>query len=74
MLLLNQQFKSEPGELAATGSDSTFTVTLDDSSFVLYSVGADGAAQRATQVGPGGTDILMWPPLISLVREQMRGE
>lgn len=72
--VLRQQFGSGPEDAAAPATDSTFKVTLDDSSFVLYSVGEDGAADRAAQVGPGGTDILMWPPLISLVREQLRGD
>ncbi len=50
----------------------TFTVTLDQSAFVLYSVGPDGKPERAEKVGPGGTDILIWPPMLSLVRDHLR--
>ncbi len=49
----------------------SFSVSLDDTQFVLYSVGPDGNAQRAVRVGPGGDDVLLWPPLISLVREEL---
>lgn len=49
----------------------SFSRTLDASQFILYSVGSDGEAQRATQVGPGGSDLLIWPPLLSLTREEL---
>ena len=43
-------------------------VSLDDSQFVLYSVGKDGQRQMADRVGVEGMDILIWPPLLSLQR------
>ncbi|MCH8965103.1 MAG: hypothetical protein IIB58_09095 [Planctomycetes bacterium] len=44
------------------------TVALDDSQFILYCVGSDGKRQMAVRVGVGGSDILIWPPLLSLQR------
>ena len=34
------------------------------------SVGEDVVDGEARQVGPGGTDILYWPPVLSLKRER----
>ncbi len=56
----------------APPSEDSFTVELDESEFVLYSVGEDGEADWAKRVGSGGTDILIWPPVISLMREHTR--
>lgn len=50
-----------------------FDVTLDESEFVLYSVGRDGNFQWAEDSGADGTDILYWPPLLSLYREHTGG-
>lgn len=50
----------------------TFPVELDDSVFVIYSAGTDQVAEWARSVGEGGTDILYWPPLLSLVREDLK--
>lgn len=47
----------------------TFVVMLDDSVFLLYSMGEDGRDGRAKVVGDRGADILIWPPLSSLHRE-----
>ncbi len=62
------------GPGAGTGSAlyeiPSFEGVFDDSVFVLYSVGSDETPGRATNVGPGGNDHLIWPPLFSLVREQ----
>ncbi len=51
-----------------SGSRS-LSVTITDEDFVLYSVGPDGRRQTAEEVGVLGSDILMWPPLLSLQRE-----
>ncbi len=50
---------------------SSFVVTLDDKQFVLYSVGPDQQRNWAKSVGAGGSDVLIWPPLISLVRDEL---
>jgi len=52
---------------------TTFTVSLDESYFVLYSVGEDAVADFARESGVGGADILYWPPVLSLAREQLGG-
>ncbi|MGD9689332.1 MAG: hypothetical protein AB7K52_08020 [Phycisphaerales bacterium] len=53
----------------------SFTKSLDASHFVIYSVGPDGAQQgcsRATQmVEDDKGDYLIWPPVMSLVRENL---
>ncbi|RMH26550.1 MAG: hypothetical protein D6693_07005 [Planctomycetota bacterium] len=51
----------------------SFERVYDDSEFILYSRGPDETDNRAAAVGPGGDDILIWPPLFSLVREQAGG-
>ena len=48
---------------------TTFDTTVDDSQFLLYSVGLDEQDDRARMVGPAGIDILMWPPILSLQRQ-----
>jgi len=47
----------------------SFTVSIDDSQFVLFSTGPDGVSGKARSVGPGGDDLLIWPPVLSLWRE-----
>lgn len=49
----------------------TFTAELDDTVFVLYSVGSNQQREWARNVGQDGTDILLWPPVLSLARESM---
>ncbi len=49
--------------------DNQFTVTITDKQFLLYSVDADMVDGRARSVGTGGSDILYWPPVLSLRRE-----
>lgn len=67
-----------PGSIGAGSASGrlyaipSFSVTLDRTSFILYSVGEDGKADRAVEVGPGGTDLLLWPPMFSLIREHLR--
>ncbi|GAB4544030.1 MAG: hypothetical protein Tsb0013_00790 [Phycisphaerales bacterium] len=60
------------GGAAAPGR--SFTISLDDSQFLLYSVGPDGMDNRAKKVGAGGNDVLIWPPLMSLTRQHQHGE
>ncbi|RMD65315.1 MAG: hypothetical protein D6824_02845 [Planctomycetota bacterium] len=47
-----------------------FGVDLDESDFVLYSVGFDLQADWARSAGPLGSDELLWPPLLSLYRQR----
>jgi len=54
------------------GRLSSFDVQLDDTTFVVYSVGPDGEPNKARSAGPGGTDILYWPPIMSLTRQHER--
>jgi hypothetical protein len=57
-------------ELGGAGLPTTiFETKVDDSQFLLYSVGPDGEDDRARLVGTYGTDVLMWPPILSLQRE-----
>lgn len=49
------------------------SIELDDSVFLLYSVGADQVPGFGETVGPGGKDVLIWPPVISLIREHLEG-
>jgi len=48
--------------------NTVFSTMVDDKQFLLYSVGQNGIDDRARIVGPGGIDILMWPPILSLQR------
>jgi hypothetical protein len=46
-----------------------FEADIDDSTFVLFSVGPDGANNAARVVGEDGKDILYWPSILSLMRQ-----
>ncbi|MEO1130618.1 MAG: hypothetical protein AAFX05_13065 [Planctomycetota bacterium] len=59
-------------DMGMAGSDAGFTAFIDDSQFILYSRGWDEIDGEALSVGPQGSDILIWPPLISLEREAGR--
>jgi hypothetical protein len=48
-----------------------FSVMLDDSVFVLYSIGFDERPGFAETVGVGGEDILIWPPIVALQRNHL---
>lgn len=62
-------------DIAPSGKPvNSFTVMLDDSTFLLYSTGPDGMDNRAAKVGAGGDDILIWPPLMSLTRQHQHSE
>lgn len=57
------------------GGQYNFRARVGQDQFVLYSVGPDGAKQRATLVSgepPKGAngDLLLWPPVISLLRQR----
>ncbi len=54
-------------------SVAMFDVTLDQDDFVIYSVGENTAFEWAEESGLDGTDILYWPPLLSLYREHTGG-
>jgi hypothetical protein len=60
-------------DLEAAGGEglptTVFKTTVGDDQFLLYSVGENGVDDRARFVGTYGTDILMWPPILSLQRE-----
>ncbi len=60
----------EAGDLPLGGA-LTFSAELDDSTFVLYSIGPNRVRGWAREVGQGGADLLIWPPVISLLREQI---
>jgi hypothetical protein len=52
------------------------SILLREDQFVLYSVGADGAAGWADEVqnspdAPAGRDYLLWPPVLSVVRDTL---
>lgn len=68
-----------PHEMSVTGpGGESFTLSIRDDQFIVYSVGADGERNMASRVentaqAGSGTDYLIWPPLRGLVREQQSG-
>lgn len=46
-----------------------FNVALTQKDFLLWSVGPDATDDQAKSVGSGGSDVLIWPPILSLRRE-----
>lgn len=59
------------------GDGVNFSKNFDDSEFIVYSVGTDEQRNWATDVQNTmevvfGADYLIWPPQISLVREELR--
>ncbi len=52
-------------------SGESFRKSLDDSQFLLYSLGPNRRDDRARVVGDGGQDFLYWPPLVSMMREHL---
>ncbi len=69
--MILSQFNAGMGALGAAGpsASSTFTATVTEKDFLLWSVGPDGVDNQAKSVGTGGSDILIWPPILSLRRE-----
>lgn len=49
----------------------SFSASLDDSYFILYSSGTDQVAEWAQSVGEGGSDVLYWPPVLTLLRQDL---
>lgn len=60
----------EAGDVPLGGAN-TFSASLDDTTFVLYSSGPNRARDWAREVGHGGADLLIWPPVISLLRDHL---
>ncbi len=74
--LLTQRPRQTPSGLEESasiplGGATTFTVLLDDSTFIVYSSGPNRVREWAREVGHGGADLLIWPPVISLLRDQV---
>lgn len=67
--------ESFPIEIFPGGGIEPFRTPLNDSMWVIYSVGPDGQAQRAvraTQMTRDDRgDYLIWPPVLSLVRQRL---
>ncbi|MBK7404998.1 MAG: hypothetical protein IPJ41_10280 [Phycisphaerales bacterium] len=66
-----------PHEISVIVADApNVAIALRDDQFVLYSVGADGSKQWADEAqnttdAPAGRDYLLWPPVLSIVRETL---
>ena len=58
------------GDLAmgGMGERAFFIAMVDDSQFLLYSLGPNRRNDLAAVVGAGGDDILIWPPISALRR------
>ncbi len=57
--------------LKAAGLTGSFAAELDDTGFVLYSIGSNQARDWARNAGESGADILLWPPILSLTRDML---
>ena len=51
-----------------------FDVELDQHNFIIYARGIDRRADWAREVGPDAADYLIWPPILSLLRSELRHE
>lgn len=66
-----------PHEISILVDDApNVSILLREDQFVLYSVGADGSAQWADEAqntpdAPPGRDYLLWPPVLSVVRDTL---
>lgn len=73
----NERDVAEPHEIVVINPDGEdLAVRLRDDQFVLYSVGTDSQKNWAREVqnstdAPSGRDYLFWPPLLSLIRQDM---
>ena len=68
-----------PHKVRVVAKGAPFEVNLKDDVFVLYSVGSDNAKNNAVNVQNTaevvqGADYLIWPPVVSLVRQHMLDE
>ena len=68
--LMNLQRRIMPSSF---GPDH-FDIELDDDNFVIYARGIDLRADWAREVGPGAADFLIWPPVLTLLRSELRQE
>ena len=66
---------ARPERMRVRARGESFTWSVLDSHFILYSVGNDGDDDLADDVGEspadGGDDVLFWPPAISLLRSHL---
>jgi len=66
-----------PHEISVIVADApNVSIRLRDDQFVLFSTGPDGAASWADEVqntpdAPSGRDYLLWPPVLSIVRDTL---
>jgi hypothetical protein len=73
----SEQQTTPPHEINILAPDApNVAISLRSDQFVLYSVGADGSKQWAdeaqnTAEAPPGRDYLLWPPLMSVVRDAL---
>jgi hypothetical protein len=67
--MLGQMMKGMNASLSA----SSFTVTITQKDFLLWSSGPDARDDQAKSVGTGGSDTLIWPPILSLRRANAGG-
>lgn len=51
-----------------------FDVELSDNVFVIFARGTDRRADWAREVGPQAADYLVWPPVLTLLRSELREE
>jgi len=68
--MMNLTRKLQP---SAFGPDS-FEVELDQDNFIMYARGIDRRADWAREVGVDAQDYLIWPPVLSLLRSELREE
>lgn len=61
-------FVSSEFPMGGIGEKAFFIAMVDDSQFLLYSLGPNRRNDLAAVVGAGGDDILIWPPISALRR------
>lgn len=59
---------SDDFPMGGIGDQAFFIAMVDDSQFLLYSLGPNRRNDLAAVVGAGGDDILIWPPISALRR------
>ncbi len=69
----------QPHEMNVVTGDRNFKLSIEDDQFVIYSVGRDGGKNIAAIVQnsdelAAGTDYLIWPPLLSLRRQDLEDQ
>lgn len=53
------------------GMPKSIAFDLDDSTFILYSASVDNTRNWAREVGHAASDMLFWPPTISMLRAEL---